>query len=135
MVFQCALASLSQEIKLNHRLPCVRHLRMAIATAATCSLSPSPAVAGEQTGRITSLLVRASDGLVSVELEGTHSAKPACATYNYWMIKAESTTTGKQQYAALLGAKLSGKQVRLIGSNQCTRWGDGEDIDGLYVLD
>ena len=108
---------------------------LAITTAATLSMLFGTAVASEQVGRITSLLVRASDGLVAVELEGTRAAKPACAVYNYWLIKTESTTAGKQQHATLLAAKLSGKSVRIVGSNQCTRWHDGEDIDGLYVLD
>lgn len=81
------------------------------------------------------MLVRASDGLVSVELEGTHAGKPACAIYDYWMIREEASVFGKQQYAMLLSAKLAGKSIKIIGSNQCVRWLDGEDIDAIFLLD
>ena len=114
----------------------IRRACAAIAISiASAGLVNFPSYAGEQSGRITSLLVRASDGLISVELEGSHSGKPACATYNYWILKGEGTSTGKQQYAALLAAKLSGKTVRIQGGDQCTRWADGEDINSIYIVD
>jgi hypothetical protein len=109
---------------------------LAVTALATLCLSMSPAAASVQIGKITDLLVRAQDGLIAVEIEGgPRAAKPPCATMNYWLIKAESSTTGKQQHATLLAAKLTGKSVRLVGSNQCTRWSDGEDIDSVQVLD
>jgi hypothetical protein len=98
-------------------------------------LASLDAVAGTQTGRVTHLIVRASDGLVHVYLDGGASGKPPCATSPYWMVKAEATLVGKQQYAALLAAKVSGRLVTIVGSNACTRWGDGEDIDTLDLGD
>lgn len=109
--------------------------RNRVACLVALLVSGASAYAGDQTGRITSLYVRASDGLISVSLDGTHNGKPPCATNNYWMIKSEGTVSGKQQYATLLAARLSGRAVRIAGSNQCTRWGDGEDIDVVWVLD
>jgi hypothetical protein len=117
-------------------LPCLRASRLgSLCLIFAVFGAVGSACAGEQGGRITALVVRASDGLTFVHLDGAASGKPACATYDYWMIKADASLAGKQQYAALLGAKLSGKTVRIVGSNLCTRWGDGEDIDSLFVHD
>lgn len=93
------------------------------------------ASAGTQTGHVVKLHVRASDGLVYVELDGTASDKPACASsHSYWMIKNETSITGKQQLAQLLAAQVSGKQITIFGANTCTRWIDGEDIDEIMLL-
>lgn len=88
-------------------------------------------LAGTQTGHVVHIHVRASDGLVYVILDGALSNRPACATINYWMIKNENSTSGKQQLAQLLAAKASGQEITLVGSNTCTRWSDGEDIDDV----
>ena len=88
-----------------------------------------PSFAGSQTGQITSVQVRASDGLIFVFLSGTATGRPSCATISYWMIKNENSTAGKQQLAQLLAARASGQQVTILGSNTCSRWPDGEDID------
>lgn len=89
------------------------------------------ALAGSQTGRIVHLHVRASDGLVYVVLDGALSGRPACATIAYWMIKNETSSTGKQQLAQLLAAKASGQEITIVGTNTCSRWHDGEDIDEI----
>lgn len=115
--------------------PIFRPFWFSMAIAMVFVLSSSDARASEQSGRVTDLVVRASDGLVLMYLQGARTAKPACATQDYWLVKAENTTAGKQQHATLLAAKLIGKNVRVVGGNQCTRWGDGEDIDSLYILD
>ncbi len=106
-----------------------------LAIIVACALTSQTTSAGEQTGKITNLYVRASDGLIWLEMDGTHSTRPACATHSYWMIQSESSPTGKQQYAALLGAKLAGKTVAIAGNNQCSRWGDGEDINEIQIID
>jgi hypothetical protein len=87
------------------------------------------AQAGQQTGKITKLSTRASDGLIVVELDGSASGRPACATYGYWLIKNENSEIGKRQFVQLMSAKASNTIVKLIGSNTCTRWSDGEDIE------
>ena len=88
-----------------------------------------PAFAGSQTGQVTSVQVRASDGLIIVFLSGTPSGRPACATISYWMIKNENSVAGKQQLAQLLTARATGQVITIVGSNTCSRWADGEDID------
>lgn len=67
-------------------------------------------LAGEQTGKVASLLARVSDGLHLVDLSGgtEKSNSPACATHKYWLIKDESSTTGKSQFSQLLAAKMAG---------------------------
>lgn len=111
-------------------------LRCALSVALICAGTiPAPASAGQQSGRVVQLIVRASDGLIYAYLDGAASGKPACATNSYWMIKSESTLVGRQHHATLLAAKLSGKTLLLIGANTCTRWGDGEDINEIWLQD
>lgn len=91
--------------------------------------------AGSQVGTVVFVNVRASDGLVHVVLSGAKNFSPACATRGYWMIRDENSNAGKQQYALLLAAKLSAKTVVIRGGNTCLRWGDGEDIDEVEIID
>lgn len=98
-------------------------------------LFSSAILAGNQTGTVNYVVVRASDGLVYFHLKGgTSLDKPACATHSYWMIKDENSNTGKQQYSMILAAHLSGKTVKVTGANACTRWGDGEDVNSIQIL-
>lgn len=90
-------------------------------------------LAGEQTGKVTSLLTRDSDGLVYVTLDGAATGKPACARNGYWMVKNEISESGKRQYSLLMAAMIAGKTVLISGSNACTRWSDGEDINYILV--
>ncbi|WP_431287700.1 hypothetical protein [Roseateles chitinivorans] len=92
-----------------------------------------PAQAGSQTGKIKSLSVRASDGLVYFVLEGQPNGRPTCATGAYWMIRAEDSTTGKRQLATLLTARAMGQPVTVSGFNTCVRWFDGEDVNELSL--
>lgn len=109
-------------------------LRLPIAALAACAaLLPFSAAAGEQTGHITSLITRSSDNLIYFYLSGTASGRPACATYRYWMIKDEASDTGKRQFAMLMAAYLSGRQVAVTGAGTCTRWGDGEDVNDVQL--
>lgn len=90
--------------------------------------------AGQQTGQVTQVRVRASDGLNYFELSEGHTGRPTCATHAYWMIKDETSDAGKKQLALLLSAKLSGATVTVTGSNTCTRWGDGEDANEIALV-
>ncbi|MBU1390186.1 hypothetical protein [Shewanella baltica] len=96
--------------------------------------SVSSAFAGGQTGLITQINVR-TDGLHWVVLSGERGEMPACTKgqYKYWMIKDENATYGKSQFSMLLAAYLSGKPVTIIGTGNCSRWGDGEDIGTLLL--
>ena len=95
----------------------------------------SPAIAGSQTGQVTDIYVRAHDGLVYIALSGTHANRPDCAAqHTYWMIRDEKSLTGKQQLALLMQAQATGQQVTISGSDTCSRWLDGEDIDEVRLV-
>lgn len=95
-----------------------------------------PAIAGVQTGKVDTLIARASDNLHLVTLSGGEKTNsPECALRNYWMIKDESSSAGKSQFSQLLSAKLANKEVTILGLNTCTRWGDGEDINTIVIED
>lgn len=99
----------------------------------TISFFSYSSFAGTQTGTITSLIVRASDGLVYFTINGEAQHKPACAGHSYWMIRDENSNTGKQQYSLLLSAFASQTKVTVEGMNSCIRWKDGEDVNVIRV--
>ncbi|BFM10137.1 hypothetical protein R50072_02900 [Simiduia litorea] len=88
--------------------------------------------AGQQTGFVSALHVRASDGLTYFFLNGSAMADaPACATHGYWMIKDETSKAGERQYALLLAAAAAKKEISVVGMNSCSRWSDGEDVNAI----
>jgi hypothetical protein len=111
------------------------HVRQAlVAAAALCTFGPPlPAAAGTQTGQVTKLQTRARDNLVYFYLTGTATDRPACATQPYWMIKDETSETGKRQFAMLMAAYVSGRSVTIHGAGTCARWSDGEDVDSVIL--
>lgn len=108
-----------------------------IVTASLCLVSAfglalaSPAVAGTAAGKVKELHVRASDGLMVVILDSPRYEKPPCATQDYFIVKEENSHTGEAQFAMLMAAFLNGTTVYITGSNACTRWLDGEDIEDV----
>ncbi|WP_111856116.1 MULTISPECIES: hypothetical protein [Acinetobacter] len=88
--------------------------------------------AGTARGKITSIIVRDSDGLVYVNVEG-RANKPDCAVGNYMIIKNENSATGKRQLALLLMAQAANKVISVTGYGTCSRWPDGEDINYIIV--
>lgn len=90
--------------------------------------------AGLQQGTVSSVIVRASDGLTYFIISGTgKTGSPPCATNGYWMIKDENSEVGKKQYSMLLAALASGRELIVVGMNTCIRWSDGEDVDWLQL--
>lgn len=92
------------------------------------------AAAGTASGNILMLIARTSDGLTYFTLSGATTGAPACATGGYWMIPNENSDVGKRVYAAALAAKISGAQIQVVGTGTCTRWGDGEDVLELRII-
>jgi len=63
-------------------------------------------------------------------VSGTATGRLAfAANTTYWMIRDENSKVGEHQLSVLMSAYLTGKQVYVLGSNTCARWGDGEDIN------
>lgn len=90
--------------------------------------------AGWQEGQITKILVRQSDGLHYFFMSGTATNRPACAAgHTYWILKDENSIAGKSQLSMLLTAYASGKTVSVSGTDACTRWGDGEDVNVIQL--
>ena len=103
--------------------------------ALTLALLTTAAHAGQQAGTIDYLRVRASDGLIFFALTGeAKTGAPACAKFNYWMLRDETSKTADQQYVMLLAAQMAGKTVNVTGLNSCNRWPDGEDVNEVRVL-
>jgi len=93
-----------------------------------------PAFAGSQTGQVSKVVIRASDGLVYFFMDGPSTARPACVSNMlYWMIRDENSTAGKRQLAALLAARASGQVITVRGSDTCNRWYNGEDVDSIEM--
>jgi hypothetical protein len=109
--------------------------RLALLVGSCCAIAASQVLAGSQTGKVKDVYVRDSDGLILVDLYGTASGHPACATQQYWIIPSESTDSGKRFLAMLIAAQLSGRTVAVRGKNTCSRWGDGEDIESIGLED
>lgn len=107
-------------------------------TASLCLVSAlglalaSPADAGTAAGKVKELHVRASDGLIVVILNSPRYGKPSCATQDYFIVRDGNSHTGEAQFAMLTAAFLNGTTVFITGSNACTRWLDGEDIEDVY---
>jgi len=100
------------------------------------------AEASTEYGLVNWVSIRASDGLIYFSLTSTNtilfpppsrSARPACATQGYWVIRNETSAAGQMQYDALLRAKASSVPVIVIGAAACTRWPDGEDAETVQV--
>lgn len=102
-----------------------------IAIAALFFLTVEPALARVQTGQISQLIVRNSDGLMYFFLNATPPSLPACAAQPYLMIRDENSATGKRQLALLMLARSTGQTITVIGTDRCERWYNGEDVDGV----
>ncbi|SHG52782.1 hypothetical protein [Massilia sp. CF038] len=110
-------------------------MKKTLLAIAALTLS-APSFAGFQVGTVKSVTVRDSDGLVFFVLNGTaREGRPTCAGQTYWMIKNETTLAGKQLYAQVLAAQLSGKTLTVEGAGTCTRWPDGEDVRSISLGD
>jgi hypothetical protein len=91
--------------------------------------------AGEQTGTVKDVRVRATDGLHWFYVEGVETNKPECSSEaGRWMIKDENSTAGKSQMSILLTAFASGAQVKVYGTGTCDRWSSGEDVNSIHIV-
>ncbi|WNO07961.1 hypothetical protein [Teredinibacter sp. KSP-S5-2] len=97
------------------------------------SLVSSSVFAGSGSGTVEWVRVRASDNLHYFKLTGAHNSRPNCATNSAWTIKDENSPAGKTQISILMAAWVSGKEVEVVGNNDCTRWGDIEDANEVVI--
>ncbi len=82
-------------------------------------------MAGEQTGRVTSVVVSGLDyappfrNPSHVLIKGDYRKPPACATTGHWALNT-STDQGKAMLSLLLAAYGTGKPVTITGTGQCS---------------
>lgn len=93
----------------------------------------SPLTLADQQGVVEHILVN-SDGWIYFLVSGDRGSKPACASANHWSIKDENSAGGKAQLSLLLAAQVSGKEVIIYSSNECTRYSQGEDAAIVRIL-
>ena len=74
-----------------------------------------------------------SNGQIVFLYTTNHINAPSCNTYRQRWVLDISTSSGKQQYALLLSAQLSGKQVVIWGTNNCSLWVD-QDSEGVFSV-
>ncbi|MBJ9901578.1 hypothetical protein KTJ29_06995 [Acinetobacter bereziniae] len=97
-------------------------------------LSINTTYASTYSGKISSIIVRDSDGLIYIYIDGQRTGNvPVCSEHSYMMIKNENSATGKRQLAQLLMAQATNKTVVIVGHETCTRWYNGEDINYLEI--
>lgn len=97
--------------------------------AACAALLACSAQAGTSTGKVTTMIINASNFLFFTA--GTKTGSPSCGNNNQWAINL-ATAQGKTIYALLLSAQAQDRTVSVFGSNACNNWGDREDV--LYAL-
>lgn len=89
---------------------------------------------GKQTGQVTKITIRQSDGLHYFNMSGISSDRATCAEgHSYWMIEDENSPVGKHQLSLLMMAMASGKTITVYGTGTCSRWGDGESVDAISI--
>jgi hypothetical protein len=113
----------------------IRPMRLAVTAISVIALSSSHlALAGSGSGNVE---IEWVGGYVSGASYGpgqlvffytTSHVGPACNSYRQRWVLDASTPQGKQQYALLLSAQLSGKAVIVAGTNDCALWGDSEGV-------
>ena len=110
-------------------------LWLALVTSAM-AWTPAGALAqSNQDGTVLQIRVRATDGLVRVQLDGPRGTTPACASQPHWTIANETSIAGRQQIALLTMAQAAGKRVIVYGTGACARWPDSESIAEIAVWD
>jgi len=87
------------------------------------------AMAGTSSGKVTSIIINASNYLFFTA--GTKTGSPACGNNNQWAINL-GTAKGKSIYVMLLAAQTQDKTVSIYGNQTCNEWGDREDV--LYGI-
>ncbi|MDE2422387.1 MAG: hypothetical protein KGO49_14550 [Gammaproteobacteria bacterium] len=99
------------------------------------SILTTAAFGGTQTGVPYNLYVRATDGLVYFWMNGAAATNraPCASNTGYWMIQNENSNAGKMQLAQIIAAIGANQTVTIVGSGQCTRWPDGEDISNVII--
>lgn len=107
----------------------------ALAASAFVLLSSAALAQSSQDGNVAQIRVRATDGLVSIYLDGPRTTPPGCATQPFFVVGNEASIAGRQQIALVTMAQASGKRVTIYGTGSCGRWPDAENVAEVVVWD
>jgi hypothetical protein len=77
-----------------------------------------------------------NDGVVLVYTSGSRTDIPSCGAGQPGRFAFDSTTAaGKSQLAGILAAFSMGRQVIIVGTGNCSVYGDSEAISYFYIYD
>lgn len=98
-----------------------RHAKLKSAGYLLALLLAGHAQASQQTGLVVDVRVSSTAVLnpTHIQLDGTWTGKPGCATTIYWAIDTDSVL-GRNLLAVILAAQASGQPVTFYGANTCT---------------
>lgn len=100
--------------------------KIKLITLFACAITfGSPSFAGSSSGKVTTMIVNASNYLFFTA--GTKTGSPVCGNNNQWAVNL-GTAQGKSIYALLLAAQAQDKTVYIYGNNTCSNWADREDV-------
>lgn len=113
-----------------------RALRLSLVIFLAPFLLSSPAAHASMItqGKVLRIVMRASDGLTYVIVDGTRTTTPTCATQSFFVVKELTSESGKAQLAMLMTSYSSGRLVAVYGSGTCTRYYNAEDLDEFQML-
>ena len=102
------------------------------AAAAACLCICAPVQAGTSApGKIYNIITN-RQGRLFFEQEGARSGAPQCATFGRWVIDT-ATAAGQSMAATVLSAWSLGRSVQVVGTNECSAWGDTETADYVQI--
>lgn len=88
------------------------------------------AFAGNSNGQVTHVMAHASE--IIIFEAGSHTGKPACSTSGEGWALSLSTNSGRAMYALILMARAQGKTINVLGTGNCSAWGDRETPVYIY---
>ena len=90
--------------------------------------------AGSASSGILSTVHFMSNGVVIAYTSGARTDVPSCASNQPSRFTINGTSVGgKVQLSGLLSAYVAGKQVVIIGTGDCSVYGDTETISYFYI--
>jgi hypothetical protein len=90
--------------------------------------------AGNVSGTVGSYIVSSGYSKVFLHVNGTSSGQPVCSGGGDWAIDLAGTNPagGKAALAAIIAASIQGKTITVIGTGDCSVWGDRETVS--YIV-
>jgi hypothetical protein len=74
------------------------------------------------------------NGVVLVYTTGSRTTPPTCSTVAARFAFDSTTAGGKSQLAGILAAHAAGRQVVIVGTDNCSVYGDSETISYSYIV-